>query len=173
MTGYKYPSYVPARQLKHSCTEQAIRQYYTDCYVGGDCSAFGISGAEAQCGACLTPTELSATSYGPLLRIGNPNAYFYQTNTAGCEELLGETACAPKMQVEFLCEYLACADSCPLNPGSGYYDALYRCMQSAQTSQCSQEKTAATCLTSAANVTACGGNSFEEQFIAIAKVFCL
>jgi hypothetical protein len=173
MTGYKYPAYAPARRLARSCTEQQIKQYYTECYTGGECSAFSVSGAQAQCGACLTPTELSASEYGPLLRVGNPNAYFYQTNVAGCEELLGETACAPKMQIEFMCEYLACADSCPLNPGSGYYDALYRCMNDARGAQCSQEQAAAACLTSAANVTACSGANFEQQFLAIAKVFCL
>jgi hypothetical protein len=172
MAGYKYPTYVPARHVQHSCTEQAIQQYFTDCYTGGDCSAFGLSGAQAQCGACLTPTELSAAAYGPLLRVGTPNAYIYETNVAGCEELLGETNCAPKMQVEFLCEYLACTDSCPLRDGSGYYDALYRCMTDARTTQCSQEQKAATCLTNTASAAACCGSSFQEQFLAIAKVFC-
>ncbi len=173
MAGYQYPGYVPARRLQHSCTLDAIKQYFDECYRGGECAAFEISGAQAQCGACLAPTELNATAYGPLLRVGSPNAYFYDTNVAGCEELLGETACAPKMQVEFLCGYLSCADSCPLNSGSGYYDALFRCMNDAKSSQCNQEHAAAICLTNAANVAACSGNSFEEQFIAIAKVFCL
>jgi hypothetical protein len=173
MTGHKYPSYVPARRMARSCTEQAIQQYFKDCYQGGECSAFNITGSQAQCGTCLAPTELSATAYGPLLRVGTPNAYFYETNVAGCEELMGETSCAPKMQVEFLCEYLSCVDSCPLKDGSGYYDAMYRCMDNARTSQCSQEHTAATCLTNASAAAACSGATFEQQFIAIAKVFCL
>lgn len=173
MAGYKYPNYVPARRLSHSCSEQAIQLYFTDCYVGGECSAFGITGTQAPCGACLAPTELSAQTYGPLLRLGTPNAYFYQTNVAGCEDLMGETSCAPKMQVEFLCEYLACEDSCPLNDASGYYDAMYRCMNDARSTQCSQQQAAATCLTNTASAAACSGADFQEQFIAIAKVFCL
>lgn len=172
VTDDAYPAYVPARRLPGSCTEADIAQYYTDCYAGKSCAAFDVGGALAKCGACLAPTELSATAYGPLLRVGKPNAYFYETNVAGCEELQGETACAPKMQTEFFCKYLACNTSCPITDASGYYDALYRCMNAAQDSACADRHAAAICLTSADKAAACSGATFQEQFLNIAKAFC-
>jgi len=169
MTGYAYPSYVPARRIAKSCTEQAIQQYFADCYSGANCTAFQTGGAQAQCGACLAPTDMSAAAYGPLLKAGPASAYYYETNIAGCEELVGEVNCAPKMQVEFLCEYLSCLDACT----TATFNATFQCMDAARTSQCSQQQAAAACLTSSASVAACSGSTFEAQFIAIAKVFCL
>ena len=172
MKDYSYPSYKPARHVTNACTEQAIQKYYAECYATASCAAFESSGSLSQCGACLTPTALSSSSYGPLLKMGTSTAYFYETNVAGCEELVGEVNCAPKMQAEFLCEYYACEDSCPITDNASY-NSLFQCMSTAQASSCASLRTAANCLTSSAHVAACSGSTFEAQFLAIAKVFCM
>ncbi len=171
MAGYTFPAYKPARHIANACTDQAIQQYYTDCYSAGNCTAFSASGAFATCGACLEPTLLTDSSYGPILAVGNTNPPFYETNVAGCEELVGATSCAPKMQIAFLCEYNSCASSCPLLNASSY-DALFKCMDSARASTCAQQDTASHCLTTSAQVAACSGSTFQAQFLAIAKIFC-
>lgn len=172
MSGFAYPGYVPARHLPGSCTEQVIKRYYTDCVTNNQCTSFVPGAADAGCGACLYPTELSAKSYGPLLKIGTSTAFFYQTNIDGCEALIGQTGCAPKMQVDLLCQYNACANNCPLVERAGI-QSMQQCMSTAMASQCSAEHAAASCLSDSSAAFACWGSDFQAQFVTIAKVFCL
>jgi len=155
-----------------SCSEQAIAQYYTDCYEQKNCVDFALSGSLALCGACLTPSTLTESSYGPLLTVGDSAPYFSQINVAGCEEVLGDHNCPAKMQVEFFCEYWACANNCA-SADTTSYDPLFACMNVAVSGSCAGEHAAAQCLTNSANAAACSGSSFQERFIAVAKVFCL
>ena len=172
MSGQAYPPYIPARHLRGSCTEQTILDYYNICYLLGECSAFMKGGPYETCGACLAPSELTASSFGPLLRVGVGALEALETNVAGCEEILGEVACSANMQVEFLCQYGACANSCPVTD-SASFDGLLQCMTAAITSQCASQHTAAQCLKNASNAAPCSGSSFQEQFTAVAKVFCI
>lgn len=166
-----YPPYIPARHMPGSCTDQAIIDYYENCYQYGECSSFMTGGAYETCGACLTPSDLTASSLGPFLTMGHGTLLAIETNVAGCEEILGETACAPKMQIEFLCEYGACAENCPVTDYNSF-NGLLQCMATALGSQCVSEHAAAQCLKSASNAGACTGSNFQEQFAAVAKVFC-
>ena len=172
MNGQTFPAYIPARHMPGSCTEQAITDYYNNCYLSGECAVFMTGGPYETCGACLAPTELTASSLGPLLRVGTGSLPALETNVAGCEEILGEVACAPKMQIEFLCQYVACANNCPLNDYDSF-NGLFQCMATAVTSQCASQHTAAQCLKSASDAAPCSGSSFQEQLTAVAKVFCL
>jgi len=171
MTGASFPSYIPARSMPGSCTGQAISQYYADCYQGGDCSAFNQGGALELCGTCLAPTQLNAATYGPLLKLGEGSLYILETNVAGCEELMGEGDCAPKMQVDFLCEIGACSHNCPLVDSSSY-ELLFSCLDAAATGTCSGKRAAVACLKSSSNAAACSGSGFQNQFMAVARVFC-
>ena len=172
MSGQTYPAYVPARHLRGSCTEQTIVDYYNVCYLLGECAAFMKGGPYEACGACLAPSELTASSLGPLLQVGAGALEALETNVAGCEEILGEVACSAKMQVEFLCQYGACANNCPLTDFASF-NGLLQCMTTAITSQCADQHAAAQCLKSASNAAPCSGTSFQEQFSAVAKVFCV
>ncbi len=172
MTGTSYPPYIPALYTPGACTEQAILQYYTDCYQQGNCSEFTLSGSLALCGGCLTPSTLTASSYGPFLKVGDATQYFFQLNVPGCEQILGERSCAQKMQVEFFCEYWACMNNCASADTTSYVP-LFTCMNVAVSSSCASEHAAAQCLTSSADAAACTGSSFQDQFVAVAKVFCL
>jgi hypothetical protein len=149
-----------------------VQQYYTSCYLAGDCAAFRTGGAQAACGACLAPTDLGASAYGPLLTLGSGSNYLYETNMAGCIELEGEAACAARLQVAALCEYYACAASCPITD-SASYQLETQCMMNARSTACSSEQSAAVCITNVAHATACSGGGFEGQFLAIGKVFCV
>jgi len=172
MNGFAYPAYVPARQLRGSCTEQAIRQYYTDCINNDSCAAYLPGGAEAKCGACLNPSELGSQSYGPLLKAGTTWFYFYEVNVSGCQELVGEVECAPKIQVEFLCRFNSCSSNCPL-ANFADFDPLMQCMNQADTQTCTAENAAANCLKDQNNTYSCWGSGFQSQFLAVARVFCL
>jgi len=171
MNGQAFPPYVPARHMPGSCTNQAITDYYDNCHQLNECSAFMTGGPYETCGTCLQPTPLVASSLGPLLQVGTGSLSTFETNVAGCEEILGEVDCAAKMQIEFLCQYGACANNCPLDD----YDSingLFQCMATALTSQCSNQHAAARCLKSASDVAPCTGSNFQEQFVAVATVFC-
>jgi len=171
VSGRVFPAYIPARHMPGSCTEQAILDYYVTCYQSGECAAFMTGGPYATCGACLAPSELTASSLGPLLQLGPGSAYAIETNVAGCEEILGEVACAPKMQAEFLCQYAACTSNCPLDNYDSY-NALYQCMATALTMQCASQHKSAQCLQLASDAAPCTGSNFQEQFIAVSKTFC-
>ncbi len=172
MSGYTYPQYVPARRLKGSCTTQTIGQYYDDCIVNDNCDAYLPGGKEETCGACLNPTTLESTSYGPVLKAGNDWTYFYEVNTAGCLELLGETACAPKVQAKFLCHYGACKSNCALATTADF-DPLMQCMSNADNETCAAAVSAADCVKDSKNLDLCTGPGFMSQFFAVASAFCL
>ncbi len=172
MSGQSYPPYIPARHMAGSCTEQALAQYYTDCYEGNSCSAFVLGGTEELCGACLAPSAVNSSAYGPLLELGSGPLHALEPNVAGCEEILGESSCAPAMQQEFLCEYGACVDNCPISDSSSFND-LFICMSNALAGTCASQHAAAQCIKDAGNVSACIASGFQAQFIAVAKVFCL
>jgi hypothetical protein len=172
MDSQVYPSYAKARAMSGACTETEIEQYYTDCYSGGNCAAFKTGGASAGCGACLTPSDLDQTSYGPLLKLGSPTVYVSSTNLAGCIELQGEADCAQKIQIAQRCEYLACAESCPLSD-SASYQAQIDCMMNARSTVCSATQTAATCIKDSAHIAACSASSMKSQFVNVARAMCL
>jgi hypothetical protein len=172
MSGFSYPTYRPARHLGGSCTAQAVADYYTNCYLNGNCAAFQTGGAQAACGACLAPTDLGASAYGPLLILGSGSNYLYENNMAGCIELEGEADCAARLQVAALCEYYACAASCPITD-SASYQLEVQCMMNARSTACSSAENAAVCIRDTAHATACSGGGFEGQFLAVAKVFCV
>ena len=172
MTGTNYPPYIPALYSPGACTEQAISQYYAEGCYQKDCAEFSLSGSYALCGGCLSPSILTAGNYGPVLKIGDGDQYFWQLNVPGCEQILGERSCAAKMQLEFFCEYWACASNCASADATSFVP-LFTCMNQAVSGTCASQHAAAQCLTSSANAAACTGSSFQEQFIAVAKVFCL
>lgn len=172
MGSQTYPSYAQARAMAGACTETEIQNYYANCYSAGNCTAFKTGGASAKCGACLVPSDLDAESFGPLLKLGSTSAYVTSTNLAGCIELQGEGDCAKKIQIAQLCEYLACAESCPLND-SASYQAQISCMMNARSTVCSAAQTAATCIKDSAHIAACSASDMKGQFVNIARVMCL
>jgi hypothetical protein len=172
MDGYSYPKYKPARAMPGGCTLTELESYYTDCFRGGNCTAFKSGGKSAQCGSCLAPSELDADSFGPLIKLGSATAYVTSTNLSGCIELQGEPNCAQKIQIAQLCEYHACAESCPIGDQSSYQSQM-SCMLSARESACSDEQASAVCIADSAHVAACSAGDLQGQFINVARVMCM
>jgi hypothetical protein len=164
MTDYPYPAYVAARYLPGSCTDEQAGDYFDDCVMSGNCTAYEAGGELGQCGACLEVTPREAEAYGPLLSLGEKGVL--ETNVAGCVEILGEKPCAPKLQVAALCESFACQSGC------ADAQAETMCMMSARSSSCDAVHEQTSCITTAENVQACSGTDFRGQFLAVARVFC-
>lgn len=171
MSNFSYPAYHSAKRIAMACSDPEVENYYTDCFTGGNCSAFRAGGASASCGQCLLPASLASDTYGPLLKLGSETAYLSATNLAGCIELVGEPECAKKIQIAQICEYEACKDSCPITDQASY-QAQMNCMMAARDGVCAQVQKNAVCITSSAHVAACSGASLKVQFQAVATVFC-
>jgi hypothetical protein len=170
MSGFSYPSYHPASRAASTCTDDELEGYFADCYSSGNCAAFQAGGVSAGCGSCLLPTNLDSPNYGPLLKLGTDAAYLSSTNLAGCIELVGEPACAAKIQKSQLCEYRACEHCGP--SGTGSYRAQMDCMIESRSGVCATAQTEAICIQSSAHLAACSGSSSKTQFMTVAKVFC-
>jgi len=169
MGAWTPPAYVPARQTPGACTTAQIQRFYDDCLMGSDCSAFEESGADADCGACMWPSPLDSSTWGPVLEVNPRPFYRWENNTAGCHELLraSNRDCAEKMQTAQNCAREACIDVCNVT-GQPYND----CVIEARTSSCTTYTTEATCITSQADLDACSGTGFEQIVLAQGEVFC-
>jgi len=167
MSAWTAPAYVPARAPLDVCTEAVIRQYSTDCLNGGNCAPFEAGAEYEACGDCLRPTPIEEAEYGPLVLSG----VLRETNFAGCIELVGESECAAHQQAKSRCEHDACHDNCPITTAASL-EAYQQCELEARTGVCDAYREAAVCIVDPTHVEACGGDDFEESFVAVAMVFC-
>jgi hypothetical protein len=167
MSTWEPPPYVPARAAVQVCTEATIRQYFTDCMEGADCSAFQPGGEHAACGECMTATPVGEAQYGPLVLSG----IVRETNLAGCIELMGEEDCPVHLQAQSVCEREACSDNCPVTDAASL--TLYQqCQQDARYGVCDSYRQAAVCIAELTHREACTGDSFEDALVATGMVFC-
>ena len=167
MVGWTAPSYVPARPKQKVCTDAEIRAYVDQCLKGGDCSAFATGAASAECGACMAPSATTDAALGPILQVTPSPFYRWETNFAGCTELLGAQSCAPKLQAASICASESCNASC--DPSSSAYDG---CVAQARNSTCNAYSQLAVCLTDATVASRCSGNDFTTSVLAMGRVFC-
>jgi hypothetical protein len=161
------PKYVPARPAQAVCADTEVQDYIAQCMHGTNCAAFEPGGASAACGQCLSPTPLSAASLGPILEILPAPFYRWETNFAGCIELLGAKECAAKLQALTACTSAACSSGC--DPTTTTYDT---CVVQARTASCSSYAQQASCLTDSSMASRCSGTDFTTSVLAAARVFC-
>jgi hypothetical protein len=167
MSSWTPPAYVPAAPAQQVCSVAQIGRFYDDCLMGPDCSAFDVGGADAECGACMWPSPIDGSSYGPVLEVAPRPNYRWESNTAGCIEILGEAACAESIQAAQACAREACLDTCgAMSPG------FNDCATRARTTVCQTYTAASACISSAATSAACGGNGFREIVLALGAIFC-
>ncbi len=169
MSAWTPPDYVPARQTPGACTTAQLQRFHDDCLMGSDCSAFESGGDDEDCGACMWPSALDASRWGPVLEVNPRPFYRWENNTAGCHELLraANRDCAEQIQVAQNCAREACLDVCDVT-GAAYS----ACVVEARTAVCEDYTATATCITSADDLAACSGDTFEQIVLAQGEVFC-
>ncbi len=167
MSSWTAPPYVPARAATVACTDTLIEQYYADSCQFGGCPAFEEGGQNADCGACLAPSELDASEFGPVLALLVGTLQSSELNGPGCVELKGQLDCAIRTWEYDECTRQACLPTC--NPStSSEYDLYSACRRTARTTSCASYAQAALCLNEETS-TACGG---QDIWQAIGRVFC-
>ncbi|MBN2197575.1 MAG: hypothetical protein JW751_32650 [Polyangiaceae bacterium] len=161
------PDYVAARADPGACTTAQIQRYYDDCLVDASCADFEEGGDDEDCGACLAPTPLGAASWGPILELNARPFYRWESNLAGCIELLGESDCAEKIAAAQACAREVCTIGCGLTHPD--YSA---CIEEARASECAEYEAAAVCIMDPQHVEQCSGSGFEGLVLAYGEVFC-
>ncbi len=161
------PDYVAARADPGACTTAQIQRYYDDCLVDVSCAAFEAGGDDEECGACLEPTALDAASWGPILELNPRPFYRWESNLAGCIELLGETDCAVKIAAAQACAREVCTVGCGVTHPD--YSA---CIDEARAGECAEYEAAAVCIMDPDHVEQCSGSGFEGLVLAYGEVFC-
>lgn len=156
-----------------SPTENDIYAYYSECLYQGSCSRFLPGGAKQACGTCLEPTALDREEYGPVIRLGSGSTSITQANSAGCLDLLGESACVDGVWSSSMCKYEMCAQPCASQDPSKYQEAMTSCMMTARSSVCAATQPEVTCFVNPSASTLCSGFNFAAQFVAVARVFCV
>jgi hypothetical protein len=189
--GWMPPAYVHASTPRPSaCPGTFISDFYRDCLDAttasdATCQATWLTGADIPhqtCSLCLVTTDLSASSYGPLIS-GYKN-HTTTVNVAGCIELLdpAHVSCAMALQAFDACSHQACdvdpdaGSLCVLNPGdpSSFTKWKY-CIAAAQTGECASYGQAADCLGTEDAGPAAGcvtGQSTRDLYNFIAPLFC-
>jgi hypothetical protein len=164
-----------------ACTTALIADFYASC-LGPSASTTacnptwgtGEDTAHQTCQGCLVTPE-SAATWGALVSFGST----VSLNVAGCIELLDPGApgvtCATFVQQADECEHRACDATCPVTDDASF--ANWRaCVSAAGTSVCAAYAGPAGCAQSqhdAGPALRCvNGATFEEQYAAIAAVFC-
>ncbi len=169
MSDWEAPAYVPARTQSSACTEELVEQYFeNDCQAGG-CEEFEDGGEHEACGTCLAPSALDDSERGPVLTFRENSVSSFETNAAGCVELMGDEDCAAKLQALDDCTREACRASCEITD-SASHAAYSTCREEARTGECAEQQAAAICLSNDA-ATACGGKP-GDLFVSLGKVFC-
>jgi len=161
------PAYVSARADPGACTTAQIQRYYDDCLVDASCADFEAGGDDEECGACLQPTPLGASSWGPILELNPRPFYRWESNLAGCIELLGETDCAEKIAAAQACAREACTAGCGVTHPD--YSA---CVDEARAGVCAEYEAAAVCIVDPEHSAQCSGSGFEGLVLAYGEVFC-
>jgi hypothetical protein len=169
-----------------ACNALLLNDYYTNC-LGPSSSqdacnqewGAGEDPAHATCQSCiLTPS--SATVWGPLIDYGTGGdggaGGTVALNVAGCVEILdpSQLVCATSVQVADECQHAACDTSCPVTDVASYTD-WQACIDAAGTGECVAYLQSAACVNAedAGPAAACvTGQTFEDEFFAIADVFC-
>jgi hypothetical protein len=170
MSSWTPPAYTPARPAADVCTDEEIRNYYSQCLLKGDCEDFEDEGASAACGTCMTPTALGAAAYGPvLLTKDDDGSKFWNSNVPGCVELVGNAKCAAKMQTADRCASEACSSCLANTTDYAPYDA---CLAAARKGACAQYVKGTNCITDPSHLIQCRGSTFEQLVGALGKVFC-
>jgi hypothetical protein len=167
MVGFKPSTYVPARPRQAVCSDAQIAAYLEDCLHDGACGRFSNEGSDAACGKCLAPSPADATSYGPLIEAAPAPFYVRETNFAGCIELLGQRACAEKVQAAAECAEAACEEGCVVS--SAEYGS---CVTAARSGTCTAYVQQATCIPEPSLANLCSGTTFDSSALSIARVFC-
>ncbi len=161
------PDYVAARADPGACTTAQIQRYYDDCLVDVSCADFEAGGDDEECGACLEPTALDAASWGPILELNPRPFYRWESNLAGCIELLGEADCAENIAAAQACAREVCTAGCGVTHPD--YSA---CIDEARAGECAEYEAAAVCITDPEHVEQCSGSGFEGLVLAYGEVFC-
>ena len=183
------PAYVHAAPHQNACSPQLIADYYTQC-LGSAATAQTCApwtntpdAAHQVCVACLV-TPATASAYGPVVQTTYGNIIVSESNLAGCIELADPAglACATALQDRTDCDEAACTPQCPIVDDASFQqwqtcennadNAASSCGAYFQATSCAASEmpdggVAAACFPAAANPT------FEDDYDAIAPVFCL
>jgi MYXO-CTERM domain-containing protein len=183
------PAYVHAAPHQNACSQQLIADYYTQC-LGSAATAQTCApwtnapdAAHQACVACLV-TPATASAYGPVVQTTFGNIIVSESNLAGCIELADPAglACATALQDRTDCDEAACTTQCPIVDDASFLqwqtcennadNAASSCGAYFQATSCAASEmpdggVAAACFPAAANPT------FEDDYGAIAPVFCL
>jgi hypothetical protein len=118
-------------------------------------------------------TPDNAGTWGPLVSFGST----VSLNVAGCIELLDPgaagVACATSVQQADECEHQACDAKCPVTDDASFAD-WRACVSASGSSVCAAYSGPAVCAQRDAGpaLRCVNGTTFEEQYTAIAAVFC-
>jgi hypothetical protein len=169
-----------------ACTVLLLNDYYTSC-LGPQASATtcdqawgaGEDTQHATCQSCIL-TQSSATKWGALVdySLGGDagEGGIVSVNVAGCIEILdpSQLPCAESVQQADECEHAACDAVCPVNDAASFAN-WEACVNASANGECLTYATSAQCESgedsgpAAACVT---GSDFQDQFMAVATVFC-
>jgi hypothetical protein len=181
------PPYHPAQAREPTaCSALLLNDFYQSCLGPASSNdacqqgwGAGADTAHQTCESCLlTPT--SASAWGPLVSYGAAGdagtGGTVSVNVAGCVEILdpSQVSCATAVQQADECQHQACDATCPVTDSTSFGD-WQACVAAAAQGECSGHLQAAACVNGedAGPAAACvDGQSFEDQFLAIATVFC-
>jgi hypothetical protein len=167
-----------------ACTAALIADFYASCLgpmaSAAACDASWGNNQDAThqtCQSCLV-TPVTAATWGAVVQFGSGATV--SLNVGGCIELLdanatGGVACATSVQQADECEHKACDATCPVTDDASFAD-WKACIAAASAGACAAYTAAAGCARSeldAGPAARCiSGAAFQDQFTAIASVFC-
>ena len=130
MAGFTPTSVTPL--VNPVCTNAQITGLVTQCFDPSlpdntACAAWKADPANEACiTTCPTATDVSAMSWGPLVRISNPGVIEF-FDLGACVALFDPSpagqACATALFGELQCEHAACSSSCPIPAADAGVDA--------------------------------------------------
>jgi hypothetical protein len=169
-----------------ACNELLLNDYYASC-LGPSSSqnacdqswGAGEDPAHATCQTCIL-TPASASVWGPLVDYGTGGdggaGGTVSVNVAGCVEILdpSQLTCAMSVQLADECQHAACDPGCPVSDTASFAD-WQACIAASAQGGCLAYLQSAACVNAedAGPAAACvTGQTFEDEFLAIAAVFC-
>ena len=184
---WQVPAYHHAQAPQPTaCNALLLNDYYTSCLgptaTTDSCDQSWGAGedvAHATCQSCIV-TGSAATKWGALVDYGTGAdggaGGTVSVNVAGCVELLdpSQEPCAVEVQEADECQHAACDPECPVSDGPSFAN-WQACIQASGLGECQGYLQSAACVNGedAGPAAVCvTGETFEDEFLAIATVFC-
>ena len=169
-----------------ACDGPLLNDYFASC-LGPDASpetcnqgwGAGEDPAHATCQNCLV-TAASSSVWGPLVDYGTGAdggaGGTVSVNVAGCVEILdpSQLTCVMSVQQADECQHAACDPVCPVSDSTSFA-SWQSCIGAAAAGECTGYLQSASCVNgedAGPAATCVTGQTFQDEFFAIAHVFC-